>query len=126
MEIKGLARDGGRGDKRNMLTKVERREDGDGLRYRVDTGGSSPLEESERCMTFCIPCSILTLTTGGVFKVEAEEWGGVRIFVDTFMEKSERPYTLYLPAQSSHIEDLLSATLEFSRMVNDNKKVAVS
>ena len=112
--------------KKNMLTKVERREDGDGLRYGVDTGGSSPLEESERCMTFCIPGSILILTTGGVFKVEAEEWGGVQIFVDTFMEESERPYTLYLPTQSSHIEDMLSATLEFSRMVDDNKEVAVS
>ena len=93
---------------------------------RVDTGGSSPSEESERCMTMCILGSIFTWTTEGVFKVEGEEWGGVRIFVDTFVQEFGSPHTLYLLAQSSHIEDLLSATLEFSRMVNDNKDIALS
>ena len=75
-------------------------------------------------MTLYIPGSILTLTTGGVFKVEAEEWGGVRISVDAFVQECGSSYTLYIPAQSSHIEDPLSATLEFSCMVNDNKEVA--
>jgi hypothetical protein len=37
------------------------------------------LEESKRCMTICIPGSISTLTMGRIFKVEAEEWGRVRI-----------------------------------------------
>ena len=92
----------------------------------VDTGGSSPSKESERCMTEWIPGSILTLTRGGVLKVEAEEWGGVRNCVDTFMEESRSPYTLYLPTYSSHVEDPLSATLGSSRMVNDNKEVVVS
>ena len=90
MEMEGLAGDGRRGDKRGGVTKEERREDGDGLGMGVDRGGSSPSEESERYMTFCIPGSILTLTTGGVFKVEAEEWGGVRISVDTFVEEYGR------------------------------------
>ena len=92
----------------------------------VDTGGSSPSEESERWMTVCIPGSILTLTRGGVLKVEAEEWGGVRKSVDPFVEGPGSPYTLYLPAQSSHVEDLLSATLGFSRTVNDKREVEVS
>ena len=92
----------------------------------VDRGGSSPSEESKRCMTLCIPGSILTLTTEGVFKMEAKEWGGVWISVDTFVEESGSPYTLYLPALSSHIGDPLSASLGFSRMVKDNKEVAVS
>ena len=92
----------------------------------VDTGGSSPLEESERCMTVCIPGSILNLTRGGVLKVEAEERGGVRNSVDTLVEEYESPYTLYLPAHNSHIDDPLSATIGFSRMVNDDKEVAIS
>ena len=54
------------------VRKGELREEGDGLRMGVDRGGSSPSEESERCMTICIPGSILTLTRGGVFKVEEE------------------------------------------------------
>ena len=86
----------------------------------MDRGGSSPSEESERCMTVYIPGSILTLTTGGVFKVEKEEWGGVRISVNTLEQESGSPYTLYLPTESAHTEDLLLATLECSRMVNDN------
>ena len=77
-------------------------------------------------MTVCISSSILTLTTGGVFKVEEEEWGRVRTFVDTFEQESGSPYTLYLPVQSSYTEDPLSATLECSRMVNDNIEVALS
>ena len=77
-------------------------------------------------MILCIPGSILTWTTGGVIKVEAEEWGGLQISVNTFVQEYTSPYTLYLPAQSCHIEDPLSATLEFSRMVNDNKHVALS
>jgi hypothetical protein len=77
-------------------------------------------------MTVCIPGSILTLTTEGVFKVEEEEWGGVRILVDAFVLESRSLYTLYLPAQSSHTKDPLSAILEFSRMINDNKNVALS
>ena len=36
-------------------------------------------------MTVCIPGSIVILTTVGVLKVEAEEWGGVRISMDTFV-----------------------------------------
>jgi hypothetical protein len=92
----------------------------------VDTGGSLPSEESEGCMTMCILGSILILTKGGVLKVEAEEWGGVRNSVDTFVAESGSPYTLYLSAHNSHIEDPLSATIGFSRMVNDNKEVAVS
>ena len=63
------------------------------------------------------------MTMGKVLKVEVEEWGGIRIFVDTFVQGLESPYTLYLPAQSSHIDDPLSTTLGFSRMVNDNKEV---
>lgn len=77
-------------------------------------------------MTEWIPGSILTLTRGGVLKVEAEEWGGVRNTVETFMEGSRSPYTLYLPAQRSHVDEPLSATLGSSRMVNDNKEVEVS
>ena len=77
-------------------------------------------------MTVCIPGSILTLTTEGVFKVEEEEWGGVRISVDTLMQESGSPYTLYLPAESSHTGDPLSATIECSRMVNDKREVALS
>ena len=92
----------------------------------VDKGGSSPSEESERWMTVCVPGSVLTLTKGGVLKVEAEEWGGVRNSVDTFLEGPGSPFTLDLPAQNSHVEDPLSKTLGFSRMVNDNKEVAVS
>ncbi len=68
----------------------------------------------------------LTLTRGGVLKVEAEEWGGVRNSVDTFTEESKSPYTMYLPAQSSHTEEPLSATLGSSRMVDDNEEVVVS
>ena len=64
---------------------VEWREDGDSLTMGVDTGGSSSSEESKRCMTVCIPGSILIVTSGGVFKVEAKEWGGVWISVDTFV-----------------------------------------
>jgi hypothetical protein len=52
--------------------------------------------------------------------------GGVQNSVDTFMEESGSPYTLYLPAPNSHIEDPLSATIGFSRMVNDNKEISVS
>ena len=63
-------------------------------------------------MTVCIPGSILTWTTGRVFKVEEGEWGGIQISVDTFEYESGSPYTRYLPAQSSHTEDPLSATLE--------------
>jgi hypothetical protein len=44
--------------------------------------------------------------------------------VDTFVEEYGSPYTLYLAVHNSHIEDPLSATIGFSRMVNDNKKVA--
>jgi hypothetical protein len=106
--------------------KVEWREDGDNLRMGVDTRSSSPSEESERCMTVYIPGLILILTRGGVLKVEAEKWGGIRNSVDTFVERSRSPYTLYLLAHSSHNEDLLSATIGFSRMVNDNKEVAIS
>jgi hypothetical protein len=62
----------------------------------VDTWGSSSSEKSKRCMTMYNPGSILTLTTGGVFKMEAGEWGGVQISVDTFMQLGS-PYTLYLP-----------------------------
>jgi hypothetical protein len=76
--------------------------------------GSSPLEESKRCMTVCIPGSILTLTREGVLRVEA----GVRNSV----QGPGSPYTLYISAQNFHIEDPLSATLGFSRMVNDIKK----
>jgi hypothetical protein len=82
------------------------------------------LEESERCMTVGISGSIFTLTTGEVFKVEAKEWGGVRISVNTFVQNLGSPYTIYLRVQSSHIEDPLLATLRFSRMVNGNKEVA--
>ena len=108
------------------VRKRELREEGDGLRMGVNRGGSSPSAEFERCMTMCIPGSILTLTMGGVFKVEEDEWGGVRIFVDTFEQESGSPYTLYLPSQSSHTDDPLSATLKYSRMVNDNREVALS
>jgi hypothetical protein len=52
--------------------------------------------------------------------------GGVRNSVDAFVEESGSPYTLYLPAPKSHIEDPLSATIGISRMVNDNKEVSVS
>ena len=83
-------------------------------------------EESKKCMTVCTLGSILTLTMGGVIKMEADEWGRVRILVDTFVRDSRNPYTLYFLAQSSHIDDPLSANLEFSRMVNDNKDVALS
>ena len=58
---------------------MELREEGDGLRMGVDRVGSLPLEELERCMRMCIPSSILTLITGGIFKVEDEEWGRVQI-----------------------------------------------
>jgi hypothetical protein len=88
--------------------------------------GSSPSEESKRCMTVCIPGSILTLTTRHVFEMEAREWGGIRISVDTFMQESRSPYTLYLLAHSSYIDIPFSATLGFSRMVNDNKEVTLS
>ena len=57
-------------------------------------GGSSPSEESERCIIEWIPGSILTLTRGGVLKVEAEEWGRVRNCVDTFTEESKSPYSM--------------------------------
>ena len=77
-------------------------------------------------MTECIPGSILTSTRGGVLKVEADEWRGVRNSMDTFVEGTGRPYTLYLPTQSSHNDDPLSTTLGFSRKVNDNKEVVVS
>ena len=91
-------------------------------------GGSSPSDESilKICMTVCIPSSILTLAMGRVSKMEVEKWGGVWISVDTFMQGLGCPYTLYLLAQSSHIEDLLSATLGISCMVNDNKEVTLS
>jgi hypothetical protein len=92
----------------------------------MDIGGSSPSEESKRCMTVCIPGSILTLTRGRVLKVETEEWGGVRNSMDTFVQGPGIPYTLYLPAHSSHVEDPLSETLGFSRTVNDNKEVVLS
>ena len=118
-DIKGQGLQGG-------VRKGELREEGDGLRMGVERGGSSPSEESERCMTVCIPGSILTLTTRGVFKVEEEIWGGVTISVDTLGQESGSPHTLYLPAQSSHTDDPLSATLECSRMVNDKREVALS
>ena len=102
MEFEGLAGDGGREGTRGEITKVERKEDGDGLWMAVDIGGTSPSEESKICMTVYIPGSILTLTTRGVFKMEAEEWGGIRIFVDAFVEESGSPYTLYLLVQNSH------------------------
>ena len=105
---------------------MERREDGDGLGMEVERGGSSPSEESERFMTVCILGSSLTLTTGGMFKMEADEWGGVWMSVDTFVEELRKPYTLYLPAPSSHRGEPLSANLGFSRMVKDNKEIAVS
>ena len=76
-------------------------------------------------MTVCILGSILPLTTGGMFKVEAEEWGGVRMSVDTFVEEFRGPYTPYLRAPSSHRGEPLSASLGFSRMIKDNKEVAV-
>jgi hypothetical protein len=60
---------------------------------------------------------------GGVFKVEVDEWEGIRISMDTFMEESGSSYNLYLPTHSFHIEDPLSKILGFSRMVNDNKEV---
>ena len=101
-------------------------EEGDGMKIGVDRGGSSLTEESARCLTMYIRGSILTLTTGGTFKMEEEEWIRVRISVDTFVLEFGSLYTLYLPAQSSHTHDPLSATLEFSRMVNDNKDVALS
>jgi len=44
-------------------------------------------------------------------KVEAKEWGGVQNSMDTFVQRHRSLYTLYLPAQSFHIEDPLSATL---------------
>ena len=69
---------------------------------------------------------ILTLTTGGVFKVEEEEWGEVRISMDTLEQESGSPYTLYLLAESIHMGDPLSASLECSRMVNDKIEVALS
>jgi hypothetical protein len=87
---------------------------------------SSPSEESEICMTLCIPGSILTLTKGKVLKMEAKEWRGIRNSLDTFVEGFWSPYTPYLPTQSSHIEVPLSTTLGFSNMVNDNKEVALS
>ena len=92
----------------------ELKEERDGLRMGVDRGCSSPSEESERCMTVCIPDSILTLTTGGVFKVEDEEWRRVRISVDTFVQESGSPYTLYSLAQSSDTDVPLSATHAWS------------
>ena len=58
--------------------------------------------------------------------MEAEECGGVRKCVDTFMEGSRSPYTLYLPAHRTHVDDPLLAILGSSRMVNDNKEVDVS
>ena len=115
-DIKGQGLQGG-------VRKGELREEGDGLRMGVDRGGSSPSEEFERCMRVCILGSILTLTTGGVFKVEEEEWRGVRISVDTLKQESGSPYTLYLLAESSHTEDPLSKTLECSHMVNDKREV---
>lgn len=48
MELGGLEGDGGRGHTRGGVRKVERREDGEGLGMGVETGGSSPSEESER------------------------------------------------------------------------------
>jgi hypothetical protein len=92
----------------------------------VDRGGSSPSQESERCMAVCIPGSILTLTRGGVLKMEVEEWGEVRNSVEAFVEESGSPYTVYLPVPNSHIDDPLSATIGISRMVNDNKEISVS
>ena len=126
--LRGGATIGHKGSRRTRgaVIKGELKEEGDGLRMGVDRGGSSPSEESERCMIVCIPGSILTLTTGGVFKVEEEEWGGVWITMDTFVQESRSSYTLYLPMQSSHTDDPLSATLEFSRMVNDNREVTIS
>ena len=106
--------------------KLERMEEGDGLGTGVETGGSSPSEESERWMTECMPGSILTSTRGGVLKVEAEDWRGVRNSMGTLVLGRGRPYTLYLPAHSSHIDDPLSTTLGFSRKVNDNKEVVLS
>ncbi len=58
MEMGELARDGGRGDTTCGEGKVDRREEGDGLGMGVDKGGSSPSEESERCMTEWIPGSV--------------------------------------------------------------------
>jgi hypothetical protein len=61
-----------------------------------------------------------------VLKVEAEEWGGVGNSVETLVEGTGSPYTLYLPGQRSHMEDPVSASLGLSRKVMDNKEVAVS
>ena len=105
MNTWGLVGDGGRGDKCGGVSKVERREDGDGLGMRVERGGSSPSEESERFMTVCILGSILTLTTGWMFKVEAEEWRGVRMSVHTFVEKIGRLYTLYLREPDTKVKE---------------------
>ena len=94
MEMDGLAGDGRRGHKGSRPTrgvkKGELREEGDGLRMGVDGRGSSASEESKRCMTVCILGSILTLTMGGVFKVE-KKWERVRISVDTLEQKSRSP-----------------------------------
>ena len=49
-----------------------------------------------------------------------------RILVDTFVRDLGSPYTLYLPTQSSHTDDPLLASLEFSHMVKDNKDVTLS
>ena len=87
--------------------------------------GSSPLEESKRCMTLCVSDSFLTLFTRGVFKVEANQWEGVQILVDTFVRDSGSLYTLYISAQSSHSDDPLSTSLKFSRMVNESNDVAL-
>jgi hypothetical protein len=91
IEMGALAGEGGRGDRRGGVTKVEGKEDGDGMSMGVDTGGMSPSEESERSIILWIPGSILTLTWGGVLKVEAEEWGGVRNVVATCGEGQGSP-----------------------------------
>ena len=63
---------------------------------------------------------------GKMFEVGEEERGGVQISVDTFVLEFGNPYTLDLQVQISHTDDPLLATLEFSRMVNDNKDVPLS
>ena len=84
MERVDLGGDGGRGHRGSMLTKGGgRREDEDGVTLEVEWKGSSPSDESARCMTMWIPGSILTWEAGRVLKVEEEEKRRVRISKET-------------------------------------------
>jgi hypothetical protein len=73
MERVDLEGDGGRGLKRGGITDGGRREDEDGSTIWAEWTGSSPLEESERCMTVWIPGSILTQTPRGVASPSKEK-----------------------------------------------------